>query len=35
VKIAKALANKYKIVKVIVAVGENKVEEIELNSAFG
>ncbi len=29
------LTNKYKAVKIIVAVGDDKVNEIELNSAFG
>jgi hypothetical protein len=34
-KIAKTLTNKYKAVTIIVAVGNDKVNEIILNSAFG
>jgi phage/plasmid primase-like uncharacterized protein len=34
-KIAKILTNKYKTVKIIVAVDDDKVNEVELNSAFG
>jgi phage/plasmid primase-like uncharacterized protein len=34
-KIAKILTKKYKAVKIIVAVDDDKVNEIILNSAFG
>jgi hypothetical protein len=34
-KIAKIITNKYKFIKIIVTVGDDKLNEIELNSTFG
>jgi hypothetical protein len=34
-KITKILSKKYKAVKIIVPVDDDKVKEIELNNAFG